>query len=80
MNRDPFVDWDSVPIVMGVKDAARVLNRSTSWLYRKLESGAHVPGLMPREGSDCEYQFSKKKLRDYLEGGYANFSRIRKAS
>jgi hypothetical protein len=80
MNSSPFTDWDSVPIVCGVKDAARVLNRSTSWLYRKLESGAHVPGLMPREGSDCEYQFSKKRLKDFVEGGYVNARRYPRAS
>lgn len=74
MNRAPFTDWDAVPLVMNVKDAARCLNKSPSWLYRKLESGAHVPGLMPRDNHE-EWQFSKKKLRDYVEGGYANFSR-----
>lgn len=72
MNRAPFTDWDSAPLVMGVADAARCLNKSASWLYRKLESGAHVPGLMPRDGHE-EWQFSKKKLREYVEGGYVHF-------
>jgi hypothetical protein len=80
MNRDPFHDWDSVPIVCGVKDAARVLNRSTSWLYRKLERGEHVPGLMPRDGSDCEYQFSKSALKTWVEGGYRNADRFRRTA
>jgi hypothetical protein len=79
MNSHPATNWDELPVVMGVKDAARVFNKSTSWLYRKLESGQHMPGLMPRDGSE-EYTFSKKRLRDFVEGGYQNFSRIRKAS
>jgi hypothetical protein len=80
MNRNPATDWDAKPLVMGVKDAAECLNRSASWLYRKLESGAHVPGLMPRDGSEREWQFSKKRLKDWVEGGYQNVSRWRKAS
>lgn len=75
MNRNPVTNWDELPLVLGVKDAARCLNKSSHWLYRKLESGAHVPGLMPRDGNE-EWQFSKKKLREYVEGGYAvNFRR-----
>jgi hypothetical protein len=79
MNSSPFTDWDSVPIVCGVKDAARVLNRSTSWLYRKLESGAHVPGLMPRENGE-EYTFSKSALKTWVEGGYRNADRFRRTA
>jgi hypothetical protein len=79
MNRNPATNWDEFPLVMGVNDYARARNKSVSWVYRKLEAGVHLPGLMPRDGNE-EWAFSKKKLRDYLEGGYANFSRIRKAS
>jgi hypothetical protein len=79
MNRNPATNWDEFPLVMGVKDAARVLNRSTSWLYRKLERGEHVPGLMPREGGE-EYTFSKKALRDWTEGGYRNADRFRRTA
>jgi hypothetical protein len=79
MNRNPATDWDSKPLVMGVRDAAECLNKSTSWLYRKLEAGKHVPGLMPRDGTE-EWQFSKKKLRDYVEGGYATQRRWPRAS
>lgn len=77
MNREPFTDWASVPLVCGVDDAARVLNKGLSTLYRKLEAGKHVPGLMPRDGQE-PYQFSKKKLQDYVEGGYVNFSVVRR--
>lgn len=70
----PFSDWHDVPLVCSVKDAARVLNRSTKYLYRRLESGAHMPGLMPREGQQT-YRFSRKKLQEYVEGGYATMIR-----
>lgn len=70
MNREPFTEWSTVPLVCGVEDAARVLNRGVSTLYRQLEAGKFVPGLMPRDGQE-PYQFSKKKLQDYVEGGYA---------
>ena len=67
---NPFTSFDDVPIVCSVEDAARVLNVSASYLYRRLTAGQFVPGLMPRDGQ-APYQFSKKKLQDYVEGGYA---------
>lgn len=79
MNREPFTDWAAVPLVCGVEDAARVLNKGLSTLYRKLEAGEFVPGVMPRNGQE-PWRFSKKKLQDYVEGGYANFARLKRAS
>lgn len=79
MNREAFTDWASVPLVCGVKDAARVLNRGVSTLYRQLEAGEFVPGVMPRHGQE-PWEFSKKKLQEYVEGGYAKFSVVRRAS
>lgn len=70
MNRNPVTDWSQLPLVCGVHDAARALNRSASKLYRQLEAGEFVPGVMPRKGQE-PYQFSKKKLQDYVDGGYA---------
>lgn len=70
MNRAPFTAWADVPLVCGVDDAARVLNKGVSTLYRQLEAGRFVPGVMPRNGQE-PWQFSKKKLQDYVEGGYA---------
>lgn len=72
----PFTDFSQVPLVCGIEDAARVLNTSPRSLYRKLEAGKFVPGVMPREGKTSPWQFSKKKLQDYVEGGYANQLRV----
>lgn len=73
----PFTDFADVPVVCTVQDAARVLNRSTSWLYRKLEAGDYVPGVMPRDDHE-EWRFSKKALQNYIEGGYLNARRSRR--
>ncbi len=70
MSAAPFTDFASVPLVCSVQDAARVLNIGASTLYRRLEAGKFVPGLMPRNRQE-PWQFSKKKLQDYVEGGYA---------
>lgn len=74
----PFTSFDQVPIVCGIADAARVLNTSTRSLYRKLEAGKFVPGVMPRDGKTSPWQFSKKKLQDYVEGGYAQMRVVRR--
>lgn len=73
MNRNPATNLDDFPLEMSVKDYARARNKSVSWVYRKLEAGVHLPGLMPRDGK--EWMFSKTALRDFLAGGYARFSR-----
>lgn len=74
---EAFTNWDDVPLVATVQDAARVLNTSPTTIYRRLEAGKYVPGAMPREGKE-RYRFSKKKLREFVEGGYARM-RVRKA-
>lgn len=70
----PFTNWDEVPLVCGVEDAAKVLNLGASTLYRQLERNEYVPGLMPRAGRE-PWRFSKAKLRDYIDGGYQRRTR-----
>lgn len=77
VDNQPFKNWDDVPLVATVQDAARTLNTSPTTLYRKLEAGEFVPGVLPRKGKE-RYRFSKKKLREFVEGGYAQM-RVRKA-
>lgn len=74
---DAFTDWDQVPLVCDIKDAARVFNVSVCTLRRRLETNAQVPGVLPRSGQEA-WRFSKPVMRNYVDGGYVNLRVVRR--
>lgn len=74
-----FTSWDDVPLVLGIEDAARVLNTSVRTIRRRLRTGQFVPGVMPRLGGQtAPHRFSKQLLQQYVEGGYAKFTVVKR--
>lgn len=71
MKKPAFCNWDEVPLVAGIDDAARVLNRSVASIYRACQAGTMCPAPMPRVGKTAPLQWSKAVLQEFVDGkGY----------
>lgn len=77
----PFTDWSTVPLVCDLATTAKVLNVSPRWIEDRLRDGVMMPAPMPRHRG--KWQWSKKVLQSYVDGGYQQLHiapRRRKAS
>ena len=61
---NPVKSWDSLPIVLDVPLAARVLGLCAETVKRKCQSG-EIPA---RNIGGRAWRISRDNLRDYLEG------------
>lgn len=61
----PFTDWDAVPLYCGVSDVARVFNRSTKWILRRLKAGTMTPAPLPRASSREPWTWRKETLQAF---------------
>lgn len=68
MKLEPFTNWDDVPLVCEIEEAARVLRRSVKSIYRELQAGTMVPPPLPRAGKTTPFKWTKKALQEHLEG------------
>lgn len=62
-----FTDWADVPLVAGLDEAARVLNRSTRAIERDLATGRMRPAPMPRPTPRAPWQWAKSALRRHVD-------------
>lgn len=64
-----ITEWSQVPLVCSLETTARVLNTSPASIYRALKLGTMIPQPMPRVAGG-KWQWSKKVLQSYIDGGY----------
>jgi hypothetical protein len=77
VNTPAFTSWEQVPLVVGIKDAARILGRSIRSIEDDLAFGRMRPEPMPVACAELRKrhrrQWSKAALQAWVSGDYVAF-------